>query len=418
MRWSLTLQPPAKGLAIGKERLYFLLMTLVPLVLYAPVLLNSNGFVWDDPWMLVDNPFVRSLSPDNLAYVFTSSYGGQYSPVNTLYYCLLYQLSGLDPFVFHAANILIHVFNGILVYTFMKELQEQKQGPGQHTVRIADISFICALLFSITTVQVEVVAWISASKILLYAFFFLLAMISYLRYKASGKTVYFVASHVLYILSIGSKEQAVILPVLLILIDYYTDERLRVRTQLNKLIFFAIAIAAGILSLEIQEAGFRLKFTNAYFPFWQRVMLSFYSVCQYVVKILLPVKVGTFYGFPMQAGDPLPPIFFFYVLVGALVVYYLIRHRRNKVLIWGVAFFLVNLALSLHILPLGRETLMADRYCYLSVIGVFFIGADFFFILTDRFKKYNKAIIAAALLYVTAIFIRSFLYVQFWSTMG
>lgn len=400
-----------------KEALYLFLIVIPSIILYAPVLLNSNGFIWDDPWMIIDNPYIRTLDAENIGKIFTAQYMGQYSPVNTLYYCLVYKVFGLNPFIFHSINILVHIINSILVFIFIYELLEQKANE-KLKGRIVDIAFFCALLFSITTVQVEVVAWISASKILLYSFFFLLSLIAYLRYLRYNKRKYFILSHLFYILSIGSKEQAVILPLSLILIDYYVQDKITIRQQLNKSLFFIIAIISGLISLQIQDSGFSLKFVNNYFPFWQRVLLSFYCTFQYAVKILLPLRVGSFYNFPMKPGDPLPPIFLFYVIAGILIIYYLMINRKNKVLIWGVLFFLLNLALSLHIIPLGRETLMADRYCYISTIGIFFIGSYYFIAFLEKFRKIRKLMLVLAALYLIAIFMRSFIYIQSWSRMG
>jgi len=51
---------------------------------------------------------------------------------------------------------------------------------------------------------------------------------------------------------------------------------------------------------------------------------------------------------------------------------------------FGCGFFLINVALALHIIPMARTVVIADRYIYLSCIGLFFIMA------TQSFELYLK----------------------------
>lgn len=400
------------------EMIYLYLLTFLPILLYAPVLLNSNGFVWDDPWMIVDNPTIRALTADNFKEIFTHSYEGQYSPVNSLYYSLLYAAFGLSPFAFHVGNILIHTCNSLLVFTLarkMLQLRYNEEGtPGMHT----HIAFLCAFLFCITTVQVEAVAWASASKVLMYAFFSLLSILSYLQYIQAGNRAAYWLCLTWYILSIGSKEQAIVLPLALLSIDYYLSDKISAKHLLSKIPLFAIAILAGILSLQIQEAGFGIKFQNDYFPFWQRLLLSFYSICQYIVKILMPLRVHSFYDFPMSPGEPMPLMFLVFIPVCGTIGYYLFRFRKNRELIWGSAFFLINIGLTLHILPLGRDSLLADRYCYLPCIGVFFFCSSWFVRMLYTNSRHKKIILAALAVYLVFILVKSHVYIESWSQKG
>lgn len=403
---------------ISRELIYLFFLLFLPIILYSPVLLNSNGFVWDDPWMLVDNPFVRSLNLDNIRDIFTKQYEGQYSPVNTLYYCVLYALFGLSPFVFHLTNILLHTINSLLVFDLIKRLLSAMPEKKMESSSFINIAFACSLLFCIATVQVEVVAWISASKVLLYTFFSLLSLLEYIKYIRTRKPLSYILCLILYILAIGSKEQAIILPLSFLSIDYYLTRNLGIKKQWDKIPMFAIALSAGLISLSIQDAGFQSKFENDYFPFWQRLLLSFYSICQYLVKILLPLRVHSFYDFPMNPGEPLPSIFLVYVPVFGLIVYYLIKYRKNRELMWGAIFFLINLSLALHLLPLGRDTLMADRYCYIPSIGVFFICSFYFFDMLKKTGSKRKLVLALAVVYLAGVFLRSYIYIEAWSKKG
>ena len=85
--------------------------------------------------------------------------------------------------------------------------------------RIVWIVGLVALIFAVHPLQTEAVAWISASKILLYTTFALDSLISYLYYNKNHRNIYLILTFVGYILSLMTKEQAIILPLNLVLID-------------------------------------------------------------------------------------------------------------------------------------------------------------------------------------------------------
>ena len=51
------------------------------------------------------------------------------------------------------------------------------------------------------------------------------------------------------------------------------------------------------------------------------------------------------------------------------------RQHINRIYLFGGLFFLINLILVLHLIPITRYAIIADRYIYLSSIGFFLIVA-------------------------------------------
>src|SRR5208282_1300393 len=80
---------------------------------------------------------------------------------------------------------------------------------------------IVALFFGIHPMHVESVTWVSERKDVLYVFFFLAGLITYLNYHKSGKIIWYCITFLLFILSCLSKGMAVVFPVILLLLDYY-----------------------------------------------------------------------------------------------------------------------------------------------------------------------------------------------------
>lgn len=400
------------------------IITAVTITLYAYYLINNKGFFWDDGWAIVENTQIRSLSYQNLKSVFTTIFMAQYSPVNTLMYCLIYYLFGLDPFVFHLVNILIHVINSILVYIFLLKLFNAET----RSVIISDIKhinikracFFTALMFAVSPMQVESVGWVSASKILLYSFWFLLGFISYINYHRSGKKWWLLLCYLSFLLAYGSKEQAVLFPVSLLLIEVFINKTLVRKGLFTLAPFFLLALILGLISIHIQQTGFYTVFEHEYYPLWQRLIMACFVLVKYIFKIFLPIELGHNYHFPMSSGTQLPIIYYFYVLSVAAGVYFLYSVYKNvkfSVLLFGVVFFVVNVSLTLHIIPLGRSTILAERYIYLSAIGAFLVPNYYLqtYISSLKNPSYGKFLNLVACGYVIVFIIVTFLYLNLWN---
>ena len=139
------------------------LLGIVCLAVYLPSLWNDFQMGWDDQWQVMNRYTEEGFTSENLKAVFTDYYYGQYSPVNQLFYMLIYKAFGYHPTVFHLYSLLLHIANCCLLFAFLSRLAgifcHQKPGV---------IALTASLLFAIHPLQVESIAWISASKIPLF----------------------------------------------------------------------------------------------------------------------------------------------------------------------------------------------------------------------------------------------------------
>src|SRR5690606_14651497 len=85
-----------------------------------------------------------------------------------------------------------------------------------------------------------------------------------------------------------------------------------------------------------------------------------------------PAKLLFYYGFPILAGEDLPWTYYVFVSAAHFVLMYLIDlyRQRKWAPFFGLLFFLVNILLVLHIIPMPRYMITADRYMYLSIVGL------------------------------------------------
>lgn len=401
-----------------------LLLVLLGTALYLPMLDNwYSEFAGDDDWMIYENSHVFSLSPENIAEYFTSFYRGQYSPINTMAYGIIYHFFGIDPAYFHGFSLILHIANTLLVLYFVRQLiisRGKDTLSGRANVDYALVAFVAALLFLIHPMQVESVVWVSASKVLLYAFFFLSALIFYLRYIATSKKAFYLLAIILFILSFGAKEQTVVFPLALVLVDWYLGRDLKnKRVILEKIPFFLLSIGFSVISMIAQQTGFSYKLENEYYPLVDRIFLASYAFTEYLFKLLIPFKLSAWYKFPISPGEAVPVKYYFYPTLILFLGYYLwqfVKEGKFWVL-FGVVFFVINIMLTLHILPMARGVLMADRYVYVGSIGIFYILSTYLVSLYHKSKSETKqrTILSAFILYLIGLGGYTFWYTDHWN---
>jgi hypothetical protein len=375
-------------------------------LVYIPALSNEFLMRWDDQWVVINNYTYHGFTADNLWRILTEFYHGQYAPLNQLYYTALYAVFGLNPFVFHLGSLLLHFANVMLVYCLFRYVLSLS---GVFDRPVGDrLALFTALLFAIHPFNVESVAWLSASKILVYAFFFLLASIAYVRYISSKKKKYYFLSLLLFVLSFGGKEQAVTLSLSVVLFDYVLVRNLRDwKVWFEKAPFFILAVLGGIVTVYSQGKGY---IEGSGYPFYQRLVFSSYTLTEYFAKCVIPVKLSYIYPFPILKGEALPVNFWVYpgIVITLLAAFvYNVNLRRHKLMYFALLFFIVNLLVCLHIFSLPRFAIVADRYVYISSTAVFLSIGMLLQYLSKRYLKYKRLLMSGLAVYILLLGIYS-----------
>ncbi|MBK7409795.1 MAG: tetratricopeptide repeat protein [Saprospirales bacterium] len=258
---------------------------------------------------------------------------------------------------------------------------------------------ITAGLFAIHTLQVESVAWMAGSmKVGSYALFSLASMLVYLHYLDKRKWSQLALSLGLFSLACMCKEQAVVLPVLLLGIDYVKRRNLLSKEViLEKVPFFIVALIFGLVTMNVAD---EMRGTDQALPYTilERTLFASYALTAYTLKHILPVDLSTYYIYPPLGNTPafyyLTPFLFLAMLVGFFYAW----KKDQRLIVFGLAFFLVNVVLTiLSQIFSVRDVMMADRYIYLSTIGFFLILAWWATQLVDK-KPANRTLVYGGLL--------------------
>ena len=338
----------------------------------------QNGFVnYDDTVYVYENRHIQSLSWENIHRMCTQPMAHNYHPLTMLSLAVNYQFSGLNPFGYHLTNLLLHLANVLWVFWLVYWLSGRR----------IEMSIIVSLLFGIHPMHVESVAWIAERKDVLYAFFFLPALIAYIRYIKTKKWTFFAASLLLFTLSLFSKPAAIILPVVLFLLDYWYKRPLKLKSIAEKIPFFALALLFSYFTLEAQKAEGAVVSIHAY-TITTRLMAACYGFSMYIIKMFVPYQLTVYYPYP-AIGNGFPLYYYIFpVLSVSIGILTLLSLRFTRTIFFGMAFYLLNLLLVLQLITVGG-TIMSERYTYIPYIGLFFIVGWAYLKLAAKWKNYR-----------------------------
>src|SRR6266850_4367962 len=328
---------------------------LITFLIYQPSL--DNDFTgWDDSYYASQNAIVTHPS---LKTLLTEPLVGNYHPLTMASLTLNYAISGARPAPFHWLNLILHLANTALVFFFVRKLTGGRLWT----------TVVTALFFEIHPMHVESVAWIAERKDVLYAFFYLLALLAYLRYLDRSRWTWLLATWLAFVLSVASKPAAVVLPITLLAIDYFRRRPFHLRLILEKVPFLLVSVAGGLLTLHAQKSTGAMVAPHQWTMF-ERILFASYGLAMYVVKLFVPLGLSAIYPYPTVAGVP-PGYYAAFLAVVILLPTILILFRRDRAVLFGIAFFFINVALVLQFITVG-QAVMADRYTYLPYIGLFF----------------------------------------------
>ena len=354
-------------------------------------ILNNELTNWDDLGYIITNPLIKDPSMEGLKNIFSIHHPvmGNYHPLTIMLYWIEYSHYGLQPWIYHFDSLMCHILVTIAVYLFVRILTKRPVAAA-----------VAALLFGVHSMHVETVAWAAGRKDIIYGLFYVLSLTCYVYYvrsaKGSKKTMWYIATIILFAISLLAKSVGVTLPVTFFLVDILENRQLftggnatdnifgdHKNGKFNYMLFveklphFGLAVLFGVLSIYAQKEIGALGTLDVSFTPMERIALAGYNVCTYLWKAVVPVGMCNFYPYPFKVNDALPLYYYIYpiIVIGLLVAVWILG-RKNKMLLFGIGFFLVNIALLLQLIPVGGA-IMSDRYTYLPYLGLFVIAGWF-----------------------------------------
>ena len=376
-------------------------IAIVTFIVFSPSL--KCGFTnFDDDKFIIRNSLIVGDSI-NMKKIFTSRVNdNDYYPITIMSLAFNYQFGKLNPFGYHFWNVLLHVLNTLLVFLFVFTI----------TKRNLLMASIVALFFGIHPMHVESVTWVTERKDVLFVFFFMAGLITYLHFRESRKMVWYIITIILFILSCLSKGTAATFPAILLLIDNLLDEKFKKKIFLEKIPLFIISIAFIIITYWLHKTGsLFLDIDNR--TFVQKVIFASYDTLWYIVKLLIPTNLSSFYTSPELNAIP----FLFYlspfICMGIIIVCLFLR--KNKIIVFGLLFYFLTIVFMLQFIHTGSgEFNMADRYIYLPSIGLLLLIAYVVNQVSQKRNKYRYFFIGLTVMYAFLFSFQTYSRTKIW----
>lgn len=273
-------RPPLEGI----ESIPRWTMLLVPVLAAAVALPGLGNHLLSDDFALLHTNVGQTLGEIFSPFFQQSTSraaGGSYRPLTEATIGLEYLLWGNSPMAFHLANLLLHALNSLLCLALVQVMVPPRPV----------LALTAGLLFAVHPVHGDAIFWLSARSDLLVTLFYLLSMILYVRGRGKERRrAPTVASVLCFALALLSKEVALSLPVLVVLLDLAAPSPEgfihRFRRHLPRyLVYFLVAVAyLGLRLTVLPTIGH---------SHWPGVGEAAFNFFLYLKLLVLPMETHT-----------------------------------------------------------------------------------------------------------------------------
>lgn len=344
------------------------ILLLITFITYGNSLPNKLFF--DDEELIYKNEYVKNLTffPRYFTENMIAGAGkvsNMYRPVLLTSFALDYFVWKGNPFGFHLTNILLHATNGILLFSLTYFLFKNLL-----------LSFLTSLLFIIHPVNSEAIIYSSGRTDPLFVFFSLLTFHFFLIFIKEKKRYFYFVSLLTFIIALLSKEVAVIIPFILILLSVTYREKLK--TKAAELCYFFIPFFLfdiGYISLRLTVLNFSntLNFYSTPNVYSQNILVRFFTFTHafftYLSILFFPKDLIIARSAPLITSFVSPSVILFLLFFFFLFFLSLLSWRKEKLPLFSFCFFFLTLLPVSGIIPINN--IITEHYLYFPSVGFF-----------------------------------------------
>ncbi len=369
---------------------YVILSMIVFIVIkiYAPIInYEFVGFNHERPVNQISE--IKQESLLDVGKVFFNHIFKTDAPLAKASLALDYYIGRDNPAIYHAHNLLLYLLCIIVLFLFIQTL-----------FKSYGFSIAVVALFAILATHVEIVVWISQRKYLLYFLFFFATLIAYLKYQetAHKKTILFILTLFLFLLSFFAYGNAWALLATIILIDFCKKRTLNRPIIFEKIPFVIIVLLLSLLShssniiektTEVNEVQ-QIIFPQSYYSFKNAFIVASYAFFYYFVSFFHPKSICFANSHPQFINNLLPyqyymSFFALLIFVFLAIVYFVNKRSDNKRrYLFGFLFFTVNIGLYLNYFSPMSGFVVANRHSFVAYVGLSIVLAS---VLQYLFKR-------------------------------
>lgn len=341
---------------------YFIILFELLTIIYTPALFGD--FVFDDMDLVVNNERIQSIknAPEIITRFITGIYG---RPMREFTYMIDYHISQLEPYSYHVQNLFWYFLTLILFFSLMRGFSSNKIFP-----------YLATTIFAMHPVHTEVVSYISGRRDLLCMFFLIIIFYYSLEMlkSESFKVKIEIIIYFTYILSLASKETALMFPLIFFLYDYFITGTLRniIKSRGRFYLIIGIISFSFLIIMSISPDIDIISDTNAVLwgkNYFYHLMTVLKIHVQYLKLLFYPKTLILDYSnyIPYTKNIMELNILFSFILVVGLLITGVFLYSKRNIFGYLILFHFIALFPVSHIF-LYHE-LMAERYLYLPTIS-------------------------------------------------
>lgn len=385
-----------------------LFLALFTFLVYSNTL--HNQFVFDDSRIYL-NPHIRLTTLDfqGLSNAWLNS-EPKTRPVANTSFALNYFFHQDKVLGYHLVNISIHVITGIFLFLLLTTtIHLPTFSSGKQ--RLEWLPFLSVLLWLVHPVQTQSVTYTIQRMNSLAAMFYVIALFSYvqgrLAVKWRSRAIFFGGAVGAGLLALGSKELAWVLPIFIVLYDWYFIQDLDC-TWLKKytLPFSAIIILLVMTSFYFYYGknpftSLMLSYTGRDFTLIERLLTESRVVIFYLSILFFPSpdRLNLDHDFALSRSLLTPSSTLLSLVTLALIFgIAVMMARRHRLLSFGIIWFLGNLFIESSLIPL--EIVFEHRLYLPSTMLIVALLAAVLEYLPNRRANLSMAVVLVILLSV------------------
>lgn len=327
--------------------------------------------MYDDFDSVVNNPHIRQLWPlrETLSAPQQSPVAGR--PIVGLSLAINYAIGGLSPFGYHAWNVAIHLFCGLLLFGILRRTFSLPTIPSAWQTASAPLALACALIWLVHPLQSEVVEYVTQRTESMMGLFYLLTLYAAIRCFSSREHPgrWAAAAVAACAFGMASKESMVTSPIVVLLYDavFVTGSFMRALRE-RRWLYLGLA-ATWMLLAALVAPGPRWRsagFASGISP-WTYLLNQSQIILTYLGLALWPDPLVFDYGLARSTTllAVLPAAVLILMSLGATALAWM----KWPTIAFAGTWFWITLAPSSSILPIATEV-GAERRMYLPLAAI------------------------------------------------
>jgi tetratricopeptide (TPR) repeat protein len=340
-------------------------------VAVAAVYANSLGtpFVFDDALSIADNPTIRQLG--RIGTVLSPPRAGSVCarPLVNLSLALNYAVSGLNPWSYHALNLVVHAGAALLLFGLVRRTLAGRWG--------TFAAWAAALLWALHPLQTESVTFVIQRTESLMGFFYLLTLYAFVRAVRESSRAWALGCVLACLAGMATKEVMVSAPLLVLLYDRtFLAGSFRAAWARRRPVYLCLAATWGLLAYCLVASGGDRAGAAGFHAgvSWQAYLLTqCEAIVHYLHLAFWPHPLVVDYGERLAGGwgEAALPACLLLVLAGGTLAALRFRPAWGFLGVW----FFAILAPSSSVVPLPTQTVAEHRmYLPLAAIAVGLVG--------------------------------------------